>query len=119
MLLNRAQELVEKRIRPMTLDQVKKAIELAARECIRNGLTSVHEAKVSAIMIQAFRELIHEGRLPLRIYAMLDGDDQALVTQWLERGPEIDPHHQLTIRSFKLFDRWSTGFARRSAASAL
>jgi predicted amidohydrolase YtcJ len=25
------------------------------------------------------------------------------VTQWLERGPEIDPHHQLTMRSFKLF----------------
>src|SRR5262249_23554551 len=22
---------------------------------------------------------------------------------WLTRGPEIDPHHQLTIRSFKLF----------------
>src|SRR3989475_1867723 len=102
-LLNRAQELVEKHIPPMTLDQVKKAIEVAARECIRNGLTSVHEAKVSPIMIQAFRELIHEGRLPLRIYAMLDGCDQALVTQWLERGPEIDPHHQLTIRALKLF----------------
>src|SRR5438128_1466054 len=102
-LLNRAQELVEKRIPPMTLDQVKKVIELAARECIRNGLTSVHEAKVSAIMIQAFRELIQEGRLPPRIYAMLDGADQALVTQWLERGPEIDPHHQLTIRALKLF----------------
>src|SRR5438128_10314872 len=102
-LLNRAQELVEKLIPPVTLDQVKKAIQLAARECIRNGLTSVHEAKVSPLMIQAFRELIHEGRLPLRIHAMLDGADQALVTQWLERGPEIDPHHQLTIRSFKLF----------------
>ena len=34
---------------------------------------------------------------------MLDGADQLLVAQWLERGPEIDPHHQLTIRSFKLF----------------
>src|SRR5437660_9912908 len=41
--------------------------------------------------------------MPLRIYALLDGCDQALVTQWLKRGPEIDPHHQLTIRSFKLF----------------
>src|SRR5437660_11273694 len=41
--------------------------------------------------------------MPLRIYALLDGCDQALVTQWLKRGPEIDPHYQLTIRSFKLF----------------
>jgi hypothetical protein len=54
-------------------------------------------------MLQAFRELSREGRLPLRIYAMLDGADHALVEEWLARGPEIDPQHRLTIRSFKLF----------------
>ncbi|HEX7284770.1 MAG TPA: amidohydrolase [Candidatus Angelobacter sp.] len=102
-LLNRAQELVESRVPPMTLEQTKRAIELAARECARNGLTSVHEARVSSIMLQAFRELLREGRLPLRIYAMLDGADHALVEEWLARGPEIDPQHRLTIRSFKLF----------------
>lgn len=102
-LLNRAQELVEKRLPPMTLEQTKKAIELAARECVRNGLTSVHEARVSGMMLQAYRELMREGRLPLRIYAMLDGADKTLVQEWLARGPEIDAHHQLTIRAFKLF----------------
>src|SRR5215510_9638653 len=102
-LLNRAQELVEKKIPPVSLEQTKKAIELAARECLRNGLTSVHEAKVSPVMLQGFRELIREGRLPLRIYVMLDGADKALVQEWLNRGAEIDPHHNLTIRAFKLF----------------
>jgi hypothetical protein len=102
-LLNRAQALVETHIPPITLEQTKKAVELAARECIRNGLTSVQDAQVSPLMLQAFRELNHEGRLPLRIYAMLNGADQALVKEWLARGPEIDPHHRLTIRAFKLF----------------
>src|SRR5215471_11345555 len=102
-LLNRAQELVEKKIPPMSLEQTKKAVELAARECFRNGLTSVHEAKVSPVMLQAFRELMREDRLPLRIYVMLDGADKTLVQEWLNRGPEIDPHHHLTIRAFKLF----------------
>jgi predicted amidohydrolase YtcJ len=102
-LLNRAQELVQKRIPAMTLEQVKRAIELAARECIRNGLTSVHEARVTPILIPAYRELIAEARMPLRIYAMLDGADKTLVAEWLERGPQIDARHQLTIRSFKLF----------------
>jgi predicted amidohydrolase YtcJ len=102
-LLNHAQDLVEKQIPPMTLDQTKQALELAARECVRQGLTSVHEAKVSSIEVDAFRELIRENRLPLRVYAMLDGADPALVRQWLQRGPEIDPSHQLTIRAFKLF----------------
>jgi predicted amidohydrolase YtcJ len=102
-LLNRAQELVGKQVPPPTLDQLKNAIDLAAQECIRNGLTSVHEALVGSIQLQAFRELLAEGRLPLRVYVMLDGSDRVLVAQWLERGPEIDPHHQLTVRSFKLF----------------
>jgi predicted amidohydrolase YtcJ len=87
----------------MTLEQTKQALELAAQECVRHGLTSVHEARVSPIMVDAFRELIRENRLPLRVYAMLDGSDPALVSQWLQRGPEIDPNHQLTIRAFKLF----------------
>jgi predicted amidohydrolase YtcJ len=102
-LLNSAQELVESHVPAMTPEQTKKAIELAARECVRNGLTSVHEARVSPAMLQAYRELLQEGRLPVRIYAMLDGADNALVEEWLARGPEIDPHHQLTIRAFKLF----------------
>jgi len=41
--------------------------------------------------------------MPLRVYAMLDGADKDLVERWLKRGPEIDPHHQLTVRAFKLF----------------
>jgi len=102
-LLNHAQDLVEKQIPPMTLEQTRQALELAAHECIRYGLTSVHEAKVSSIEVDAFRELIRENRMPLRVYAMLDGADTSLVSQWLQRGPEIDPNHQLTIRAFKLF----------------
>lgn len=102
-LLNHAQELVSKHIPPMTLAQAKRAMQLAARECVRNGLASVHEAKVTPLMVQAFHELAREGHMPLRVYAMLDGADKDLVDEWLKRGPEIDPHHRLTIRSFKLF----------------
>jgi predicted amidohydrolase YtcJ len=102
-LLNHAQEFVSKHIPPMTLAQAKRAMQLAARECVRNGLTSVHEAKVTPLMVQAFHELAREGHMPLRVYAMLDGADKNLVDEWLKHGPEIDPHYQLTIRSFKLF----------------
>ncbi|HKT69653.1 MAG TPA: amidohydrolase [Terriglobales bacterium] len=102
-LLNRAQKLVESHIPPMTLPQVEQAIELAARECGRNGLTSVHEAKVTPIMVDAFRDLIRQDRMPLRVYTMLDGADPQLVATWLQRGPQMDPQHRLTIRAFKLF----------------
>src|SRR6266566_4191740 len=87
----------------MTLAQTKRAMQLAASECVRNGLTSVDEARVTPLMVQAFHELVRDGQMPLRVYAMLDGADKDLVERWLKRGPEIDPHHQLTVRAFKLF----------------
>ena len=113
-LLNHAQELVSKHIPPVTPDQAKRAMQLAARECVRNGLTSIHEAKVTPLVVQVFRELVSEGRMPLRVYAMLDGADKNLVDEWLKRGPQIDSHHQLTIRSFKLFA--DGAFGSRGAA---
>jgi predicted amidohydrolase YtcJ len=102
-LLNSAQDLVARHIPPMTLAQTKRAMQLAASECVRNGLTSVDEARVTPLMVQAFHELVRDGQMPLRVYAMLDGADKDLVERWLKRGPEIDPHHQLTVRAFKLF----------------
>ena len=102
-LTNQAQKLVTQHIPPLSADQIKQAIALAAAECARHGLTSVQEAGVSAAMIEAFRQLIAEGRLPLRVFVMLDGADRALIERWLARGPESNPRHRLTIRSVKLF----------------
>src|SRR5690348_10887876 len=102
-LLNHAQKLVESHIPPMTLPRVGQAFELAAREGARNGWTSVHKAKGTPIMVDAFRDLVRKNRMPLRVYAMLDGANQQMVATWLQRGPEIDPQHRLTIRAFKLF----------------
>jgi predicted amidohydrolase YtcJ len=103
-LTNEAQRLVTSHIPPFTLDEVKRGIALAAAECVRNGLTSVHEARVTAMMLTAFRELIKEDRLPLRVYAMLDGSDKSLVDEWLARGPEIDrANHRFIVRCFKVF----------------
>ena len=102
-LLNKAQALLEAHIPPMSLEQTKTAIDLAAQECLRNGLTSVHEARVSRDELRALRDLKQENRLPLRVYVMLDGADPALVKEWLDHGPEIDREGRLTIRAFKLF----------------
>ncbi len=102
-LTNSAQELVTRHIPPLTAEQTRRAVQAAAAECVRHGLTSVHEARVSGPMLAAFRELHAAGQLPLRIFVMLDGADRPLVDGWLARGPEIDPRHRLTVRSVKLF----------------
>ena len=53
---------------------VRRRIERAARECARLGLTGVHDAGVGAEDIAAYRALIAEKKLPVRIYAMIGGE---------------------------------------------
>src|SRR5690242_12021180 len=102
-LTDRAQALITHALPPVTMEQRKQAIAVAAQECLRHGLTSVHEARVSHEDIDAYRALIREGKLPLRIYVMLDGANAPLIDEWLKRGPEIDRAHRLTIRAVKIF----------------
>ena len=63
------------------------------------GLTTVHDAGVTAQDLAAYRQLIAERRLPVRVYAMIGGEG-ALWREYLTRGPETGDH--LTVRSIKL-----------------
>jgi predicted amidohydrolase YtcJ len=98
-LIDRAQELAARHIPAPTPAAVKRMLAAAAAECARLGLTGVHDAGVGAAELAAYRELIREGRLPLRIYAMIGGTG-ALWQQWLARGPETGEF--LTVRAIKL-----------------
>lgn len=99
-LIDRAQGLVRARIPPPTYQQIKRQLELAARECARLGLAGVHDAGVSAEDLRAYRELLAEGKLPVRIYAMIGGDGP-LWRDYLQSGPETGEF--LTVRAIKLF----------------
>ena len=97
-LIDRAQGLVSRKIPPSGPEKVREAIARAARECARLGLTTVHDAGTGAEDIAAYRELIAQKRLPVRIYAMIRGE--GLWQEYLKRGPEIG--EWLTVRSIKL-----------------
>jgi hypothetical protein len=97
--IDTAQGLVRSKIPPTSYDQLKRQLALAARECARLGLTGVHDAGVSPDDLRAYRELISEGQLPVRVYAMIGGPG-ALWREFLQRGPEITP--LLTVRAIKL-----------------
>ncbi len=105
-LIDRAMGLVSGRIPPPTAAQVKRRLELAARECARLGLTSVHDAGVSARELAAYRELIRDERFPLRVNAMIGGEGE-LWREYLKKGPEIGEY--LTVRSIKLFSDGALG----------
>jgi len=100
-LLDKAMELVSERIPRPGVDRKKQAILLAQDSCLACGITGVHDAGVDWETISAYRELIREGRLKLRIYAMIlgPGDD---MERLIRQGPFEDPSGMLSVRAVKL-----------------
>lgn len=102
-LTNEAQDLLTKHIPPMTVSQMEKALKLAIDECVKHGLTTIHEARTTTKMLEAFRALKDKGELRSRIYVMLDRTEEDLIETYYQNGPVIDPENLLTIRCIKIF----------------
>lgn len=98
----RAQSLIGKFIPESTEETNSQALELAMAACLRNGITSFHDAGASRGSIELFKKFKKEGKLHTRLYVMITGFDRNLVYEWLKQGPEIDSSNLLTIRSIKL-----------------
>ncbi len=102
-LIDRAMNLVARLIPPRSREENKRALLLAIEECLRSGITSFHDAGASREAIELYKELLREGALRLRLYVMISGRDEALLREYVERGPEIGlGEHHLTIRAIKL-----------------
>ncbi len=81
-----------------------KAYEMAVNNCLKEGITSFHDAGADARTIDLYKNMISEGKAKTRLYVMLDGSDERLLEQYFATGPQIDSVHQLlTIRSIKLY----------------
>ena len=102
-LMNRATELLMDAIPEPDLEERKDRLLAGLDEMARSGYVSVHEAGLNSEWMAAYESLEEEGRLPLRVYAMLSARDTALLGRWLDRGPEEAPDDMLRVRSVKAF----------------
>ena len=100
-LVDRAQDLITRRIPSASAEQVERYLRRATEECARLGITSVHDAGVGAADIEGYRALIRKGHLPVHVYAMLGYSGTGhLLEQWFAKGPETG--ELLTVRSIKV-----------------
>ncbi len=102
MLVDKAQELIRRvSPKPTHADQERR-IRAALQQFARWGLTSVHDAGIDLDTIALYKDLLKRGELPVRIYAMANGE--AAMKHYLASGPEPDlGNGMLAVRSFKLF----------------
>jgi len=81
--------------------RARREIELAAEECLRNGVTSVHDAGAGAETISRYKQMIDEGRLGVRVYAMLEGSNRSFAKDLASRRIIDYGNAHLTVRSIK------------------
>ena len=97
-----AMALVESAVPQNDPEVVDLALTKALAEAARHGLTGVHDAGVSQATLARYRKLADEGRVPIRIYAMADGDGAALAALCKD-GLYQHPQSRLSMRAVKLY----------------
>ena len=87
---------------PTDTDELIAQFQLTAlNNLAANGITSVHDAGITAQELRGFDSLLAAGNMPVRVYAMLDvldpENDKNLAT-----GPREDEASLLSVRSVKI-----------------
>jgi predicted amidohydrolase YtcJ len=103
-LLDAAQDLVLARIPRPGPAELEAQLLAGLREVVRLGLTAVHDAGVPDDALAVYGRLAAEDRLPVRVYAMLDGERPLPELREAMAGARAAPAPgRLTVRSVKLF----------------
>ena len=86
------------------LDQatLERALSLGMQAAVQHGLTGVHDAGISLDELHRYQRLADRGAMPLRIYAMADGDAAALEALCRD-GLYRHPSGRLQMRAVKLY----------------
>ena len=68
-----------------------------------DGYVTVHDAGLDSLQMSILEELEADGRLPIRVYAMISLRDEELMHRWIEKGPDQDSDSMLVTRAVKAY----------------
>lgn len=82
--------------------ELRRQVELAGQEALSKGVTSFHDAGSPFAVIDLFKKLADEGKLPVRLYVMVRRESNEAMAEKLPRYRMIGyGNHFLTVRSIK------------------
>jgi len=88
-----------------TSDQIRERLLAAQQQCLSHGLTCVHDAGVSRIVLEEMRVLHLSKQWHLRTYVMLASDERELI----KKGPWHSKDHLITVRAVKGYSDGALG----------
>jgi predicted amidohydrolase YtcJ len=101
--VDRAVEMLDAVLPPPTTQERTEAIRHAVEECLKVGLTEVHDMGVDLALLDIYDRLIKAGDFPFRVYAAIDGPGEAW-DHYLQAGPDTAGHNgKLTVRALKMY----------------
>jgi hypothetical protein len=103
-LVDNATDLVRRKLPPPSAAAIERALLDALDLLVQRGITSVHDAGVDTATLAVYRRLADSGRLPIHVYAMLDGQQplpelRAQMDAW-RATPTVG---RLTVRAVKMY----------------
>ncbi len=99
--IDNAMSLITSNIPELSEKEIKQALVKSMQELAKVGLTSVHDAGISSHVIAAYKSLIKENNMPIRINAMINIGDSN-IDQLLQQGHFYSNDNKFIINSVKI-----------------
>ncbi len=99
--VDEAMGLVRKVMPPLSEAEMREALAAGMREAVAQGITTFHDAGVGGDILRAYEDMAQKKQLTLRVYAMVDGSQPALLTKYFQRG-RVNVDDVFFVRGVKL-----------------
>lgn len=106
--VDNAMDLIRQHIPELTQDEIEYALMTSMEGLAKYGLTSVHDAGVGSGTIAAYKDLVSDGPLPIRVNVMIAAGDENYELL-LAQGHYRDTADSLTINSVKIVSDGALG----------
>ena len=103
LFLNRATTMLDAVVPAPSRDTLIDQVLIGLNQMAADGYVAVHDAGLDSRAMSILEQLEAEGRLPIRVYAMLSLRDEDLIRQWIEKGPDTDNDSMLVTRTVKAY----------------
>ncbi len=103
LFLNRATTMLDAIVPPPSREALIRQLLIGLNQMAADGYVTVHNAGLNSRAMSILEQLEEEGRLPIRVYAMLSLRDEDLIRQWIEKGPDTDNDSMLVTRAVKAY----------------
>jgi predicted amidohydrolase YtcJ len=106
--IDNAMSLIEQAIPAPSADEISVALDTVSKHLLSLGITSTHDAGVSATEHSLYRELADSGAMQVRLYGMISSTDPEL-EQILAAGHSQDSKDMYSVRSIKIYTDGALG----------